>query len=40
MHYEPPYSRVTELKLDAVFLASGNEELTNNQLEPIDYDDL
>ena len=40
MHYEPPYSRVTGLKLDVAFLASGNEELTNNQIEPIDYDDL
>ena len=40
MHYEPPYSRVTELSLDAAFLASGCDQLTNNQLEPIDYDDL
>ena len=25
MHYEPPYSRVTELSLDAAFLASGSK---------------
>ena len=40
MRYEPPVSRVADLELEFSFLASGNDELTNSQLEPIDYDDL
>ena len=40
MRYAPPVSRFTYLELEFCFLASGNDELTNSQLEPIDYDDL
>lgn len=40
MHYEPPVSRVTDLRLEISFLASGSDELTNQQMESIDYDDL
>ena len=40
MHYEPPYSRVTELKLDADFLASGNDDLNDTYIEPVDYEPL
>lgn len=40
MRYEPPVSRVADLELEFNFLSSGSDELTDSQLEPIDYDDL
>lgn len=40
MNYEPPYSRVTELKLESSFLASGNDELNDTNIEPLDYEPL
>ena len=40
MYYEPPFSRVTELKLEVAFLASGNDELNDTNIEPVDYEPL
>lgn len=40
MQYETPESRVTDLKLDTDFLASGMDNLSNNGIEPVEYEDF
>lgn len=40
MQYDAPISRVIELKLDIDFLASGTDSLSNNGIEPVEYEDF
>ena len=40
MQYETPESRVTDLKLDTDFLASGKDNLSNNGIEPVEYEEF
>ena len=40
MHYEPPFCRVTDLTLEYSLLASGNDDLNDTYIEPVDYEPL